>query len=86
MRQIRIRLSEGESIVRLYATKGRRYYMALIEGERGFRVAEYTGGSSFRSDANLYDVRSDVEGRIELARRIDGINYLPIETSCAIVE
>ncbi len=84
MRQIDVNLDEGDELIRLWATRGRRYYFALIECEDNtFRLMmRLHGACCYEKNVNRVEAIADVETRIHVAWLIDDIKYSPIEASC----
>ena len=85
MRQINVHLNDGDELIRLYATRGRRYWYALIERDNGtFRMVSENGACSYTQIVDRLGAIGDVESRIAMAKRLDDITYRPIEASSNI--
>jgi hypothetical protein len=87
VRTIDIHLNDGDELIRLWATRGRRYWYALVESSDGtLRYVCENGGGTYQSGCKQCarkDAVGDIETRIWLARVTDDINYRPLETSAA---
>ncbi len=85
MRTIEIMVDPSEEIIRLYATRGRKHWYALIEQADGtYRMQGDGCMANYGNNVDRVDAVGDIESRIAMAKQIDLITYRPIETSSAI--
>jgi len=86
MRTIDITLNPSDAVIRLYATRGRKHWYALIEHADGtYGMKGDDCDANYGNDVDRVDAIGDIESRIAMAARIGSIHYRPIETSCARV-
>jgi len=89
MRQIHVRLSDNEEIIRLWATGGRKYWYAVCESEdeSGLRytLRFENGARILARGVSRTQALADAQTSVKLARQLDRRFYKPIETSSAIV-
>ena len=86
MRTIEIMLhGNDEELIRLYATRGRKHYVAVLEDANGrYRIAERNAGCSLQRGVTRIEALGHAQSVVDLARTVDGITMAPIETSSAI--
>lgn len=72
-------LNTDDTIVAIWATRGRKYWFALIAGADGRHRMQGDGcGASYLASVTRSDAIGDIESRIHAAKVIDGINYAPV--------
>jgi hypothetical protein len=85
-REITVRIGAGEEIRRLWATRGNRFWYAVVETENGgARWVAEDGGGNYGPDVTPQEAYEDVATRVHVAQQIDRINYKLRETSAATV-
>ena len=75
-----MQLETGEAIIGIWATRGRKHWLALIECSDGFfRMMGDGCRASYGAAVTRSDAIGDIESRIHVAKVIDRINYAPVK-------
>jgi len=86
MRKIEIKSQNDEEIIRLYATKGRKHFVAVLEdADENYRTVERNGVCVLQRGLSRIDAIMHAESIVAMLKRYDGINLVPIEASAGIL-